>query len=225
MLVPQLYRDILLDYRKNFRECSALTAAIAYDLLFFCEGEPLQVVVCWWIASKFEDVTPLEISYLLKTHMRVHVAVSAALQTEATILEKCNWRIPYKTTVRDMYDVAHSHRLHIRDVENWAYVVVDLAAAEGKPVPDAQTCMEALQTPTSHKDLLLSMQNKCQSCFLENIDTMLFTPRLARVHTWSRKTGSKVPSTPPIAPNVVPKPNTEHFIYVTPPRNRRALWR
>lgn len=135
---------------------SPLAASIACEMMRH-EWEPLQVLVCWWIAIKFEEVTPPGIMELLDDY-NLKQTYEAVCKVEWELLGYFGFQIPFRTRIREMYN--HSRRDTVRGpFDDWCYVLLysnlhPLCAA------DEWIVMLGSETLSSMLSLALSMCHK-----------------------------------------------------------------
>lgn len=99
-----VFRDIL-SHQQLCPDGCVLTASIADALLAPSDG-PREVVACWWIASKFEDVVPLDVESLVFRFLPLHVPRYTMVEVERKVLARVGWIVPYKTMVRAIYELS-----------------------------------------------------------------------------------------------------------------------
>jgi len=137
-----MFRDILIHYDIRLQG-SILTASLAEALLNPSDGIK-EVAACWWIASKFEDVNPLDIEMLILRFFKVTPTKMEMIMIEATVLTRIGYIIPYKTTVRDMYNLVEEHE--VVALSNYCYALVDGGLLTRHPDTTAQGWIDAMRT-------------------------------------------------------------------------------
>lgn len=120
-----LASDAFRLHQKLIRTChssymSALTASIACELVGR-DDDRLGVIVCWWIAMKFEEVFHPCITELMDD-FRLPFTYSQACEREQVVLVRIVLCVPYKTVIRDMYD--RSTTLSACNLRTWSFVLL-----------------------------------------------------------------------------------------------------
>jgi hypothetical protein len=85
-----------------FDNVHPLSIGIAYELMQ--EGDdPLTCAICWWLAFKFEEIEPLCIDDIMSL-CYVHASYKKCCLKERDVLERNNYMIPYRTSMREIFE-------------------------------------------------------------------------------------------------------------------------
>ena len=84
-------------------ECSALTAGVMKELHRHMSTVQ-DSIVSLWMASKFEEVWPIEVRKLPTYDGGVELSYREACRREIDILCRLNWTIPFRSKVRSIQD-------------------------------------------------------------------------------------------------------------------------
>ena len=155
----------ILEAHQKFGE-TVLTAAMAQALLL-STSSTVRVVCCWNLASKFEEIDPLDGNELVrmfltsgeKASLQKKLALSnAKLEVglrhrtfllggeEQAILSHYEFRLPYKNTVRDMYEMFSDPRRNIsfNKFTSYCYCLLYAFAFWRDPFKTAEEWLDAL---------------------------------------------------------------------------------
>ena len=99
---------------------SALAASTACSLLRR-DFSRLLVLVCWWVALKFEETHQPDIRDLLAL-FHFKEGYENACEAERTLLCSVGFVVPFKTPIRDMYNTAT--RLTRAELRDWSFVLL-----------------------------------------------------------------------------------------------------
>ena len=157
------FRDILNHYAANRASC-ALTASIADALVDPADG-PAEVVACWWIASKFEDVAPLDGESLAFQFLPLTRSKEQLIALETKVLARVQCTIPYKTIVREMYNAVTPEQ--VRLLSHFCYALLDGGLFDRCPDTTADEWLE--QMTRLGADLTPEMHNLCEPAFCERL--------------------------------------------------------
>lgn len=101
---------------------SILGASIACELVQRTDSKT-HVLACWWIASKFEDVYPIDPLDTAQDY-GIDVTLNEILMAERDVLHRIEFRVPHRTLIRELVELTSS----VQDYDllvHWLYVLLE----------------------------------------------------------------------------------------------------
>tara|TARA_X000000368_G_C22954188_1_gene678014 strand:- start:4 stop:636 length:633 start_codon:yes stop_codon:yes gene_type:complete len=103
-----------------------LTFATAREM-YRTGDTPLIIVACWWMAFKFEEtnstLTVDEVHHMFPTIVDPDQYSLQLRNAEKTVLARQNFRMPYMTRVREIYDLLPTNSAH--EYHDWLTTLQD----------------------------------------------------------------------------------------------------
>lgn len=95
-------------------ECSALTAGVMKELFRHITTVE-DAIVSLWMASKFEEIWPIEVRMLPKYNGESELSYREACRREIDILCRLDWTIPFRSKVRSIHESLQRDNTFVRD--------------------------------------------------------------------------------------------------------------
>jgi hypothetical protein len=139
----------LLRSSRSREDLSVLSASIACELVHRTDSLT-HVLACWWIASKFEDVNPMN-PLDVAQDFGIYVTLKEMLLSESDILHRINFCVPYKTLIRELVEMTSS----VQDVDLFVLWLHVLMESNLSSLRTASEWMDAFNTFSDERDPLL----------------------------------------------------------------------
>ena len=124
---------------------SPLVASIAGSLIVNGDDN-ICVLVCWWIAIKFETGNCKQIHLLANEALGMSVSNVEMVLREADVLTRINFKIPYRTTIRYLYEA-----LDIKEGKNtqsvvWLFMIMFMGVEDAHSIGRWTTIIKEHET-------------------------------------------------------------------------------
>lgn len=115
---------------------SPLTASLAWALMKPTDGFRT-MAVCWWLATKFEELTYLSVREMLEVFPEFF-SKTDVLTLERHVLQRFNFVLPFRTVIRSimeridvdtnlLHSLQQSGLIHLFSADDWVYILTSLA--------------------------------------------------------------------------------------------------